>query len=335
MVKCIGCEIYFYSEDGMRTHFQHAHTNMKGIGVSVINDCETDATLNDVSTATNAPETAESELPDIVPPTQTVTRGQKRNRNECDTNVCNKKCSRGSPSPSTRIEQKDNKKTGADKNPVTTNISEVNLRSKKSEVSDDSTPSSIHFTRSQKTGMQRNDDEVPHETVKQKKRRANSKEFQTKPIPEKKKKNQVDAIEIIQTHTKKSVDQNEEETQQGTAQLSKKTDRKEYATRSKGNVECHDEQQIPIAEEADEMTKDGKQSKSTEITIDKKERKKRKASENSDEITKDGKKTKSTDMTLDKKERKNRQSAETSDDHGKMPTAKSKEINKPKNKRSK
>ena len=78
-VKCIGCEIYFYSEDGMRTHFQHAHTNMKGIGVSVINDFEIDATLNDASTRTNVPDTAESELPDIVPLTQTVTHGRKRN----------------------------------------------------------------------------------------------------------------------------------------------------------------------------------------------------------------------------------------------------------------
>ena len=202
-VKCIGCEIYFYSEDGMRTHFQHAHTNMKGIGVSAINDFETDATLNDASTRTNAPDTAESELPDIVPPTQTVTRGRKRNRNECDTTVHNKKCGRGSPSLSTRIEQKDNKKTGAEKNPVIKNISEVNLRSKKLEVSDDSTPTSIHFTRSQRTGMQRNNDEVPHETVKQNKRKSNSKDFGTKPIPEKKKKKQVDAIEIVQTHTKK------------------------------------------------------------------------------------------------------------------------------------
>ena len=175
-VKCIGCEIYFYSEDGMRTHFQHAHTNLKGIGVSVINDFETDATLNDSSTRTNAPDTAESELPDIVPPTQTVRHGQKRNRNECDTTVCNKKHSGASPSPSMRIEQKDNKKTGAEKNPVTKKITEVNLRSKKSEVSDDSTPTSIHFTRSQRMGMQKND-EVPHETVKQNKRKSNSKDF--------------------------------------------------------------------------------------------------------------------------------------------------------------
>ena len=208
MVKCIGCDIYFYSEDGMRIDFQHVHTNLKGIGVSVINDFETDATLNDASTCTNAPDTAESELPEIVPPTQTVTRGQKRNRNECDTTVCNKKHSRGSPSPSMRLERKDNKKTVAEKKLVTKINSELKLRSKKSEVSDYSTPTSIHFTRSQRTGMQRNDDEVPHETVKQKKKRSNSNDFGTKPIPEKKKKKQVDAIEIVETHTKKSVEKN-------------------------------------------------------------------------------------------------------------------------------
>ena len=182
--------------------------------------------------------------------------------------------------------------------------SEVKLRSKKSEVSDHSTPTSIHFTRSQRTGMQRNDDEVPHETVKQKKRRSNSKDFGTKPIPEKKKKKQVDAIEIVETHTKKSVDQNEEETQKGTVQSSKKSDIKEYATRSKGNVDCPNEKQIPIVEESDEMTKDWK-------------------------------KTKSTDMTLEEKNRKNRQSAETSDDPRKSLTVKSKEIDKPKRKRNK
>ena len=114
-VKCIGCDIYFYSEDGMKTHFQHVHTKLKGIGVSVINDFEIDATLNDASTCTNAPDTAESELPDILPLTQTVIRGQKRNRNECDPTVRNKKRSRGSPSPSTRLERKDNKKTVAEK----------------------------------------------------------------------------------------------------------------------------------------------------------------------------------------------------------------------------
>ena len=74
-VKCIGCETYFHTEDGMKTHFQNAHTNLTGSKGSVINDSETDETLNEASTLTNAPDTAESELPDIVPPTQTVTRG--------------------------------------------------------------------------------------------------------------------------------------------------------------------------------------------------------------------------------------------------------------------
>ena len=66
----------------------------------------------------------------------------------CDTTVCNKKHSRGSPSPSMRLERKDNKKTVAEKKPVTKINSELKLRSKKSEVSDYSTPTSIHFTRS-------------------------------------------------------------------------------------------------------------------------------------------------------------------------------------------
>ena len=77
-VKCIGCEIYFYSQEGMRTHFQQVHTNMRGIRISVNNEPETYATLNDVSTVANAEVTEQSELPDIVPPTQTMTHGRKR-----------------------------------------------------------------------------------------------------------------------------------------------------------------------------------------------------------------------------------------------------------------
>ena len=50
---------------------------MKGIGISVNNEAETDATLKDVSTVANAEDTEQSELPDIVPPTQTMTRGRK------------------------------------------------------------------------------------------------------------------------------------------------------------------------------------------------------------------------------------------------------------------
>ena len=244
-VKCIGCEIYFYSEDGMQTHFQHVHTNMKGIGIGVNNEAQTDATLknvlpvetqNDLSqdheraTVANVEDTEQSELPDIEPPTQTMTCGRKRSRNECDANVRYKKHSRGSPSPSKRRVQKDNNKTGMDTNPVTTNISAENFRRKKSEVSDDSSPTSKHFTRSHKTGIQTNDDDVTHATVKQGKRKANSKDFQTKPIPEKKRKNAIDANEIIRTHTKKGVDDHEEETQQRTTQISKNSERKVYAT---------------------------------------------------------------------------------------------------------
>ena len=244
-VKCIGCEIYFYSEDGIQTHFQHAHTNMKGIGIGVNNEAQTDATLknvlpvetqNDLSqdhergTVANVEDTEQSELPDIEPPTQTMTHGRKHSRNECYANIHNKKHSRGSPSPSKRRVQKDNNKTEMDTNPVTTNISAENLRRKKSEVSDDSSPTSKHFTRSHKTGIQTNDDDVTHAPVKQGKRKANSKDFQTKPIPEKKRKNAIDANEIIRTHTKKGVDDHEEETQQRTTQISKNSERKVYAT---------------------------------------------------------------------------------------------------------
>ena len=55
----------------------------------------------------------------------------------------------------------------------------------------------------------------------------------------------------------------------------------------------------------------------------------------SEEITKDGKKSKSTEMTIDKKERKKRKPSETSDDNVQMSTSKSKEINQAKNKRMK
>ena len=135
---------------------------MKGIGMAVNNEAETDATLKDDSavetqnelsqdhereTVANAEDTEQSELPDIVPPTQTITRGRKHSQNECDANVCKKKCSRGSPSPSKRRVQKDNSRTGTNTNPVTTNIPEVNLRRKKSEVSDNSrTPTNTNLS---------------------------------------------------------------------------------------------------------------------------------------------------------------------------------------------
>ena len=67
--------------------------------------------------------------------------------------------------------------------------------------------------------MQTNDDDMTHATVKQSKRKVNTKDFQTKPIPEKKRKKEVDANEIIKTHTKKGVEDHEEETQQKTTQI--------------------------------------------------------------------------------------------------------------------
>ena len=98
-VKCIGCDTYFYSEEGMQTHFQHAHTNVKEIAVGGNNESKEDATLKDDSaeetqkdcsqnnervTVSILENTDETELPDIVPPSQSVTRGRKCTRNECE-----------------------------------------------------------------------------------------------------------------------------------------------------------------------------------------------------------------------------------------------------------
>ena len=69
-------------------------------------------------------------------------------------------------------------------------------------------------------------------------------------------------------------------------------------------MECHEDPQNAIADKSEEITKDGKKSKSTEMTTDKKERKKRKASK-------------------------------TSDDNLQTSTLKSKEVNQAKNKRIK
>ena len=129
-------------------------------------------------------------------------------------------------------------------------------RRKKSEVSDETSATSKHVTRSQKTATQTHDDEVTHVTVKEGKRKA--KEFQTKPIPDKKKKNTVDANEIIKKHTKTGVDDHEEEAQQRTTQISKTSDRKAYATRSKGSLECHEDPQNVIGDKSEHIIMDGK-----------------------------------------------------------------------------
>ena len=303
--KCIGCENYFYSEEGMQTHFQHVHTNMNDIGISVNKEPGISAPLMDVSTVANVEVTEGSELPNIIEPTQTATRGRKRSRNDYDANVRNKKCSRGSPSPSKRIGQTDNKKKGTDTNPVRTNLPEVNLRRKISEISDDHTPTSKHFTRSHKTDIETNDHDVTNATMKQSKRKASSKDFQTKPVPEKKRKHEVDADEIIKTHSKKGRDDHDKHTEQTTTDISKKSDRKKYATQSKGNLECHDDATNENVCKAD--TSQG--------------------------ITKDGKKSKSAQMKMDKTEHRSRKSSETSDDHVQSSTSKSKEKNAAKNKR--
>ena len=175
---------------------------------------------------------------------------------------------------------------------------------KKSNISDNSTANAVHFTRSQRTEIQINDEAVPWEPVTYSKRKSSSKDFDTKAIPEKKKKKQVDAMDIVEKHTKKSVDQNVEETQKGTVQSSKKSDRKEYAMHSKGNVPWPHGKEIPIVDESEKLTMDSK-------------------------------KTKSTDITLKDKNRKNRQSTTGSDDSGKAATVPSKDIDKPTKKRNK
>ena len=246
----------------------------------------------------------ESELPDIVPPTQRVTRGRKRSRNKCDTSVSNKKRSRGSPSPSTKLEKKDKSKIVDEKKEGTQINADTKLRTKKSNISDNSTASDIHFTRSHKSEIQITDEAVPRESVTHSKRKSSSKEFDTKAIPEKKKKKQVDAMEIVEKHTKKTVDENVAEAQKGTSQSSKKSDRKEYATRSKGNVPWPHRQEKPIVDEYEKVTMDGK-------------------------------KPKSADMTLKDKNRKNRQCATGSDNSGQAVTVPSKDIDKPTKKRNK
>ena len=303
-VKCIGCETYFYSEEGMKTHFKNAHTNLMGNKDSVRNDCETDERFNEAPTLTNGPDTAESELPDVVPPAQTVTCGRKRSRNQCDTSVSNKKHSRGSPSPSTKLEKKVKSKSVDEKKEGTQRNADLKLRRNKSNISDNSTASDIHFTRSQKSEIKVTDEAVPRESVMQSKRKSSSKDFNTKAIPEEKKKKQVDAIDIVEKHTKKTVDENVAESKNGTVQSSKNSDRKEYATRSKGNVPWPHRQEILIVDKSDKVTIDGKQMKSA-------------------------------DMTLKDKNRKNKQSTTGSDNSRQAVTVPSKDIDKPTKKRNK
>ena len=203
------------------THFKHVHTNMNDIGISVNKEPATSAPLMDVSTAANVEVTEDSELPNIIEPTQTMTCGRKCSRIDYDANVHNKKCSRGSPSPKKKIGQTDNNKKRMDTNAVKRNVPEVNLRRKISEISDDNTPTSKHFTRSHKTDIETNDEDVTNATVKQSTRKASSKEFETKPVPEKKRKHEVDADEIIKKHSKKGQDDHEEHTKQKTTEISK------------------------------------------------------------------------------------------------------------------
>ena len=54
------------------------------------------------------------------------------------------------------------------------------------------------------------------------------------------------------------MDDHEEEAQQRTTQISKTSDRKAYATRSKGSLECHEDPQNVIRDKSEHNIMDGK-----------------------------------------------------------------------------
>ena len=178
-VKCLGCDTYFFAVDGMRTHFKNAHTNLNYEEVAANNESKRDETFNnesqvetendgshDIERATlpHLEETEQSELPDIVPPTQNITHGRKRTRNDTDSNLLNKKRSKQSPSaPKTRGQ--DHYDTVKDNYVGTKIISEAKVGKKISEVSDETNAISTHVTRSQTTSTHGYDENVPHQSI--------------------------------------------------------------------------------------------------------------------------------------------------------------------------
>ena len=112
-----------------------------------------------------------------------------------------------------------------------TNTPEVNLRKNTSEVPDNKMSTVKHFTQSQNRDMASNDDKCTDATVQKNKQKSSSEEFTTKTIPEKKRKQEVDAVEIIKTHSKKGRAAHDEEKEVRKQEISKKTDRKEYSNR--------------------------------------------------------------------------------------------------------
>ena len=186
---------------------------MNDISSSVNNANVKSAPLMDVSTAANVEVTEDSELPNVIEPTQTTTRGRKHTRNDSKANVANKKCTRGSPSPMNKIGETNNTKRRMERTTVERNIPDMNLRRKISENSDDTSPTSKHFTRSHKTDIERNDENLTKAIVKHNKRQTTKKEFETKPVPDKKRKHEVDADEIIKKHAKTGIDEQDKNTQ--------------------------------------------------------------------------------------------------------------------------
>ena len=164
-VKCLGCDTYFFSDDGMRTHFKNAHTNLNYEEVAVNNESKGDETLNNESqvenenyasdsivqaTVPHPEETEQTELPDIVPPMQNITRGRKHTRNDTDAKFVNQKRSKGSPSaPKTHAQHNRDIVKDNDVGTEMTVAEEINKST--SEVSDVSNAITSYETRSAKT----------------------------------------------------------------------------------------------------------------------------------------------------------------------------------------
>ena len=318
-VKCIGCETLFFSEDGMRTHFQHAHTNLTNIASPVKKGNVRSAPLMDVSTARNVEVTEDSELTNIIEPTQTRFRGRKRTRNYSKENLTNNKRSRGSPSPRNNIGEINNTKNRrTDKTTVGKNIPEVNMRRKISENSDDTSPTSKHFTRSHKADIERNEEKLTKAIVKQNKRHTSKKDLETKPVPDNKRKHQVDADDIINKHAKKSIDAQYENAQQKKNELSKKSDRKKYATRSQGHLD-DDRNVISAKDDTSEVIgNDVKKSKSSQLKMEKTKRLTRKSSESGNEDILPISTSQSKGNVAPKITRGKRQKSETFDESGEI-----------------
>ena len=235
-VKCLGCDTYFFSKDGMRTHFKNAHTNLNYEEVAENNESKGDETLNNESqvenendasdsivqtTVPHLEETEQTELPDIVPPTQNITRGRKCTRNDNDAKFVNRKQSKGSPSaPKTRAQH--NRYTVKDNDVGREMTVAEEINNSTSEVSDVSNAITSYETRSAKTSTDVKDTSAGKSSAKEK-------VFNTKPIPKNKRKYTVDMDDIIIKHRKKIDDENDAEEES----KSKNSNIKSYATRSK------------------------------------------------------------------------------------------------------